>query len=251
LKKAIALPMQRLPQLRVIIESAPNSGDWNMAADESLLETAIASDLATLRWYAWREPTVSLGYFQKSADLDDDAKLCQLPAVRRLSGGGAIIHDDELTYSLAIPASQRLFDQPHELYDIVHQAVCQGLYEIGFAVQCRGTTLKRRDEPLLCFQRQDAHDVTLHGYKVLGSAQRRRRGAILQHGSLIRRASSWANHVPGLADLQPVSLPENLPGRLATHVAERIADLWSIESFSESEIAVTRSLCEQRSVNMR
>lgn len=240
--------MHRIPQMRVILEAEPNSGDWNMAADETLLETAIAADIATLRWYTWRQPTLSLGYFQKSSDLDDDARLRQLPVVRRLSGGGAIIHDDELTYSVAIPASQRLFEQPHELYDIVHQAVCQGLAGIGFFVKCRGITFKRRGEPLLCFQRKDAHDVTLQGYKVLGSAQRRRRGAILQHGSLIRRASPWANHLPGLVDLQPLPLPENLSGLLATHVAERIAGSWSIGSLNESEIAATQRLCEQRSV---
>ena len=66
-----------------------------MAVDEVLLETAISANLATLRWYQWEEATVSLGYFQKSADLSNDPVLSRLPVVRRLSGGGAIIHDDE------------------------------------------------------------------------------------------------------------------------------------------------------------
>lgn len=241
--------MHRIPKLRVILETESNSGSWNMAADEALLESAINGEMATLRWYTWKEATLSLGYFQQISGLNDG--LSGLPVVRRLSGGGAIIHDDELTYSLSIPASQRLFEQPHELYDIVHQAVCEALAEIGFAVEFRGATLKRSDEPLLCFQRQDAHDVTLQGLKVLGSAQRRRRGAILQHGSLIRKASVWAKHLPGLVDIQRLDLPPDLPFRLTKQIAERIADSWSMDDFTNSEIALTRSLCEQITVKMR
>src|SRR4051794_28140239 len=134
--------MPRLPHLRVIVESEPKPGEWNMAMDESLLESAISDNIATLRWYQWSEPTLSLGYFQKSVDLFDEGLLARLPVVRRLSGGGAILHDDELTYCLAIPASQKLVGQPHELYDIVHGAVADGLQQLGFPVSFRGDTVK-------------------------------------------------------------------------------------------------------------
>ena len=100
--------MTKLPHLRILIDDEPQSGAWNMAVDETLLETAIASDLATLRFYRWREPTASLGYFQREADYFAETRLASLPAVRRLSGGGTLIHDRELTYSLILPASQRL-----------------------------------------------------------------------------------------------------------------------------------------------
>ena len=241
--------MPQIPKLRVIIETEPNSGRWNMAVDESLLETAISSETATLRWYTWCEPTVSLGYFQKSADLLNDATLSQLPMVRRLSGGGAIVHDNELTYSITLPSSQRLFGQPQELYDIVHHAVSQGLREVGFPVICRGQTLKLREEPVLCFQRQDAHDVVLHGRKILGSAQRRRRGAILQHGSLIRGVSRCAKNLVGLADLHEGVLPDNLAERLAIDIAKGIAESWTIGELTESEIELAHRLCEQACTN--
>ena len=219
--------MPRIPHLRVIVETRPNSGDWNMAVDESLLETAISNDVATLRWYRWDTPTVSLGYFQNASDLSGDPILSQLPVVRRLSGGGAILHDHEWTYSVALPASQRLFERPHELYEIVHRSLIEGLREIGFAVDVRGESLKRPDEPFLCFQRQDSHDISLGGYKILGSAQRRRRGAILQHGSLILQASMLARHLPGLADLSSVPIPDHLPELLSKRVAGSIAESWT------------------------
>ena len=90
--------MLKLPHLRILIDEEPQSGAWNMAVDETLLETAIASDLATLRFYRWREPTASLGYFQREADYFAETRFASLPAVRRLSGGGTLIHDRELNY---------------------------------------------------------------------------------------------------------------------------------------------------------
>ena len=245
--------MARFPHLRVIVESEPHSGQWNMAVDETLLETAISNEIATLRLYQWDMPTVSLGYFQKFAELEIDPVLSKLPVVRRLSGGGAILHDDELTYCVTMPATQKLFYQPQELYDIVHQAIAIGLRHLGFPVTFRGSTQKRPDEPMLCFQRQDAHDITLFGKKILGSAQRRRRGAIMEHGSLIRRASPLATQIPGLVDLSNILIPKNLAEILATCIAEAVANSWTIDTLNQSEIDSARELCgrEDRIVRRR
>jgi len=243
--------MQRLPQLRVIIETEPCSGEWNMAVDEALLETAISTGQATLRWYRWEQPSVSLGYFQKFDELATDPMMSQLPVVRRLTGGGAILHDNEWTYSVVLPANQRLFDQPPQLYDIIHGAVVAGLNDLGVPVSFRGTTLKRSDEPLLCFQRQDSHDVTLHGRKVLGSAQRRRRGAILQHGSLLIVASRLAKEVPGLTDLCRITLPENLPEVLASRVVTTIAESSQSGLLSAAESNLAMRLSQEQVANVR
>ena len=221
-----------------------------MAVDEVLLESAISGNVATLRWYEWCEPTISLGYFQKASDLLGDATIATLPAVRRLTGGGAILHDDELTYSLCLPASQTLFQQPHELYDIVHLAIVSALRQLDFPVSLRGSTWKRPDEPLLCFQRQDSHDVVLDGQKILGSAQRRRRGAIMEHGSLIRRASPRAKQIPGLSDLFPAVLPDNFTKTITVSVAEAIADSWSFGELTDPELALCRKLKLEYSSNV-
>jgi lipoate-protein ligase A len=237
--------MSQLQHLRLIIETAPCSGAWNMAVDEVLLETAISANVATLRWYQWEEATVSLGYFQKSADLSNDPVLSRLPVVRRLSGGGAIIHDDELTYSLALPASQRLFMKPPELYEIVHQSLVEGLQELGAAVSFRGQTVKKAEEPLLCFQRQDEHDLVLAGCKILGSAQRRRRGAILQHGSLIQRSSSVAKQISGFADLCMLKIPKDFAQSLGGRLAKTLSESWDIGELSDQEREIAQQLTEQ------
>ncbi len=243
--------MARIPHLRVIIETEPHSGEWNMAVDETLLESAISAGIATLRFYEWKVPTVSLGYFQKSADFIEDPILSRLPVVRRLSGGGAILHDDELTLSVTLPASQKLFRQPHEFYDIIHQPIIQVLNQLGFPVRARGETLKRADEPLLCFQRQDSHDITVLDHKILGSAQRRRRGAILQHGSLVRQSCPLAKSLPGLTDLCDASLPENLPELLTISIAEQIAVSWEIGFLTKLEAELTHQLSQQQSSMIR
>src|SRR6188474_2624923 len=96
------VPANLMDTLRLIVDP-PASGAWNMAVDEALLETAAISGLATLRFYTWQEPTLSLGYFQSAVDRDHHPDGRDCPLVRRASGGGAIIHDRELTYSIALP----------------------------------------------------------------------------------------------------------------------------------------------------
>ncbi len=189
--------------VQVVVETLARSGAENMATDESLLEQAIAAGLETLRLYRWNEPTVSLGYFQK----DDDPVLRQrfagLPRVRRLSGGGALLHDRELTYSIALPATHPLADAPTVLYDRVHGALVDWLNSLGAPARVRGEK-RNEPEPFLCFGRGDPRDVVLGPHKIIGSAQRRRRGAILQHGALLLERSPFAPEFPGLFDLSAI-----------------------------------------------
>lgn len=234
--------MERLPHLRQIIDPAANSGLWNMAVDEVLLQSAIEG-IATLRWYTWREPTVSLGYFQREEELAADSRLVHLPRVRRLSGGGTLVHDRELTYSLALPPSQRLIERPMELYGLVHQVIQQVLRERGVESELRGQTVKHRDEPFLCFAREDENDLVLKGHKVLGSAQRRRRGAILQHGGLLLRASAITPELLGIMDLCPEADLSGLAASLDTELCQGIGVASATESLSPDEMqAVVASL---------
>lgn len=193
--------MTKLAECRVLIDATPQSGAHNMAVDESLLDLAVRESVATFRWYRWAEPTLSLGYFQNEADADADPRWTGLPTVRRLSGGGAILHHHEWTYSFAVPAQQPLFRQPEELYDLVHRAIIGSLNHLGGSANMRGETQMLPVEPWLCFSRKDAHDVVWRGHKILGSAQRRRKGAVLQHGSLLERASPLTPEHPGVLDL--------------------------------------------------
>ena len=183
-----------------ILQDPPATGSVNMARDLGLLEEAIAGGGPAMRWYRWSEPTISLGYSQD----DDPAVHPGLPRVRRLSGGGAILHDDEWTYSLTLPRSHPHAVEPSRLYRLVHRAIVNAAPS---AVRFRGQSQRELDGAFLCFARGDANDLLVAegptaGQKVVGSAQRRRRGAVLQHGSILWRGTT-AEGGTGLADLVP------------------------------------------------
>ncbi len=215
--------MFKLPQLRILIDDEPCSGAWNMAVDEVLLESACELGVASLRFYRWCEPTASLGHFQREADFLAETRFAQLPAVRRLSGGGTLIHDLELTYSLILPPSQQVVGHPVELYALVHRVFIAVLRSRGVDVGMRGSTVLLKHEPLLCFAREDEHDLVAFGHKLLGSAQRRRRGAILQHGGLVLEASRVTPELPGIIDLFPKSSWLEIEVDFASHLATSIS----------------------------
>jgi lipoate-protein ligase A len=181
-----------------------------MAADQALLD-AVDRDprSAVIRTYAWLEPTLSLGYFQKFVDAEADRRWQGVPIVRRPSGGGALWHDRELTYAVAVPRSHRLARRPADLYRAIHQALADWLHAQGWPATRRSldpdgdrsTTALSPDRPFLCFLDRDSEDVVVRGCKIAGSAQRRRPGAVLQHGSLLRERSPRTPELPGLADV--------------------------------------------------
>jgi lipoyl(octanoyl) transferase len=187
--------------VRVVIESEPQSGVRNMALDEALLEAALERGECTVRWYRWNAATVSLGYFQAADAVQAHPELAGLPIVRRLTGGGAILHHHEWTYSCTVPPGHPLGESPTQIYDLVHGRVVAALEEQGIEAALRGEAHADREGAFLCFGRGDPRDIVLRGQKILGSAQRRRRGAVLQHGSLLVRRSEHAPQFPGLADL--------------------------------------------------
>ena len=178
-----------------------------MAVDEALLESAVSAGVCTVRWYRWKCPTVSLGYFQSLSALQANPRLRGLPVVRRLSGGGAIVHDRELTYSCAVPAGHRLSRDARQLYTRMHERVIGVLAGFGFAAALRGTARGDRGREFLCFGRGDDFDVVMGDSKVLGSAQRRRKGAVLQHGSLVLESSETTPEFPGVFDCGGRTVP--------------------------------------------
>lgn len=231
--------------VRVIVESEPASGAWNMAVDEVLLESALRHGTCTLRWYRWREPTLSLGYFQSPDDPFIDDRFADLPVVRRLSGGGAILHDRELTYSCAIPPGHPLAAEPTSLYTTMHTAIVAELARVGVDVAPRGLPDKGLDANFLCFSRGDANDLVISGHKVLGSAQRRRRGAVLQHGSLLLERSPVAPEYPGIAELSGVSSSTIDLMRLAAATADVLGRTAQAGVLSNSEVDRAAQLARQ------
>ena len=186
----------------------PASGAWNMAVDETLLESAADGGGFSLRFYRWQEPTLSLGYFQQYDDRWQHAASLNCPAVRRATGGGAILHDREITYSIAVPPGHRLAVKHIALYETIHAALIDVLAGYGIhASLCQAKAGKcGRSQPFLCFQRRSPGDVLLSDVKIAGSAQRRCRGAVLQHGSVLLARSPAAPELPGLAEVAAISL---------------------------------------------
>jgi lipoate-protein ligase A len=197
-------------ECRLLVDS-PAGGAWNMAVDEMLLDWAAEHRTACLRFYQWETPTLSLGYFQSYEDRWSHAASRDCPAVRRLTGGGAILHDAELTYGLVLPAQHRLARDRDALYDTVHRSLIDTLASWGVQAAIFGETPAgkaqegdshvRSAEPFLCFQRRTAGDVIVGEIKIAGSAQRRRRGAVLQHGSVLLRRSPVAPELPGVEEV--------------------------------------------------
>jgi lipoate-protein ligase A len=241
-------------ELRLLIDP-PAAGAWNMAVDEALLETAANTGQATLRFYQWQESTLSLGYFQVAADREQHSASLSCPLVRRASGGGAILHDRELTYSLAIAQASGSASAARELYEAFHQTLIETLatFSVKAAMHREVTTCDanmpsaQNGEPFLCFQRRACFDVVCQEAKIVGSAQRRRRGAVLQHGSILLARSPFAPELPGIADLANRSIdPLELTQRWLPPLTSRLNVAAIVGELTPPEITQAQSLAASR-----
>ncbi|MBT7859961.1 MAG: lipoate--protein ligase family protein [Gemmatimonadetes bacterium] len=171
------------PPLRWV-HSEPASGAANMAADEALLETVRDGGGPILRTYTWNPPTLSLGYGQDLADVDTDrCRELGIELVRRPTGGRAVLHWEELTYCyLCLPPDGD--DSIRASYQTVGRCLQRGLQLYGVDVELsRGRV--GSGHRAACFASTSRSEITSRGRKLIGSAQRRIRGALLQHGSLL------------------------------------------------------------------
>lgn len=189
-----------------LLPHTSGDGPANMALDEAILDlVAEDPELAIVRTYEWSVPTLSLGYFQASAAVAADPRWAGRALVRRPTGGGALWHEHEITYALAVPAAHPLARPSTALYGAIHEAIAAQLRALGIAAARRGSSRLRGDtgseRPLLCFRDQDDNDVVAGAVKLVGSAQRRRGGAVLQHGSLLLARSATTPELPGLREL--------------------------------------------------
>jgi lipoate-protein ligase A len=181
-----------------LLITPPARGAWNMAVDESILETMGGSgSLPTLRLYAWEPACLSLGYAQPLTDVD----IPRLHAhgwemVRRPTGGRAVLHIDELTYSVIAPLHEpRVAGTVLESYRRLAQALVQALNLLTFTSSTSAGRLPvqvNENSPAphapvanpVCFEVPSTYEITVDGKKLVGSAQARRKEGVLQHGSL-------------------------------------------------------------------
>jgi len=204
-----------------LIDSGPCSASYNMALDEAIA-TSVRNFKAppTLRFYTWNTPSLSLGCFQKTLDLDlDYCKQNTIPLIRRPTGGRAILHGDELTYSFAVRTDKEPFSEGlMESYRRISIAFNLAFQKIG--IQVVSKMQKERGGVLtgtpLCFESSSYGEILLNNRKIVGAAQKRWKDGLLQQGSIPyacdkekiirifgRRATQSENALYGLKEILP------------------------------------------------
>jgi lipoate-protein ligase A len=176
--------MNRIDSSIRLLPFSTANGPEQMAADEVLLESAL-SGRSSVRLYAWDPPTLSLGYFQRHGDRLADPLLAALPWVRRATGGGAIVHSGDLTYAMALSKDHKGRISAAAWHEKIHTAISRLLIQAGIAAQVlAGQGLSQEGLGFLCFAVPQPGDVVTDGRKIVGGAQRLKRGALLQHGAI-------------------------------------------------------------------
>lgn len=155
-----------------LLQTGHKTAAMNMAVDEAVLHhVASGQSPPTFRLYGWKPPAVSIGYFQSLAE-EVDLEVCNdlgVDVVRRITGGGAVFHDDEVTYSAVVPEKwESVPDSIPESYEYICGGVISGLKELGVDASFQGM-----------------NDISAEGKKISGNAQTRRKGVILQHGTIL------------------------------------------------------------------
>jgi lipoate-protein ligase A len=174
-----------------LLHDGPADGPWNMAVDETIAR-AVGEGLApaTLRFYEWSPPTVSLGYLQRVPG-GVDLVACRrhgIGLVRRVTGGRAVLHADELTYSVAMP-----FQGPWrslsvlDVFARISSGLIAGLKHLGVEATLGETRARTEDGPqsAACFLLRRMPAILVGGRKLIGSAMRRWDRSLLQHGSIL------------------------------------------------------------------
>jgi lipoate-protein ligase A len=212
-----------LSHWRLILDGESH-GAWNMGVDEALMSSAIRSGLPTLRFYHWKGPWLSLGYGQ--AISDERIEACERAGVgwiRRVSGGRAVLHGEDLTYALAARESQ-LPAGLRASYELVAWALLEALRAIGIQAEARPAVSSlprgafRQRVPsdsgpsagtFDCFARAAGREICVDGQKLAGSAQRRTGGGVLQHGSIrLRPDTPAARQASSLSGSGAISVAE-------------------------------------------
>ena len=171
-----------------LITATAARGAWNMAVDEAILEhIGRGESLPTLRLYAWEPACLSLGHAQPFADVDV-ARLHERgwEVVRRATGGRAILHTDELTYSVTGSAEEPvLTGGVLESYNRLAEALLLAVKSLGVPVEMKAGKANGEGVPNpVCFEVPSTYEITANGKKLIGSAQARKKEGVLQHGSL-------------------------------------------------------------------
>lgn len=177
------------------INSGPCSPSYNMALDEALLDFHSKGEIPpVIRFYEWDPPTLSIGYFQKAEkEINlEQVKKQNLGFVRRPTGGRAVLHDKELTYSVIVTEQYpNMPESVTEAYRVISEGLLLGFQNLGLNAYFSIPDTEEKKEILkkpksaVCFDAPSWYELVVEGKKVAGSAQTRQKGVILQHGAIL------------------------------------------------------------------
>src|SRR3990170_3798109 len=178
-----------------IIDTGKHNGYYNMAVDEAIAIAVREGRVpTTLRFYTWDPPCISIGYFQKP---DESLNGC---IVRRITGGRAVFHGSDLSYSVVSRTDNTMFPKNiRGTYSAIAIALTAGLRHLGINPDPVDGNKSRKDSTAeyhktrLCFNTAIRHEITVHGKKLIGSSQRRWSDVFLQHGSILVNGSIKEN----------------------------------------------------------
>jgi lipoate-protein ligase A len=172
---------------QLVVEPEPLPGSWNMAVDELLFRLAGDSPRTFLRFYRWERPTASLGYSQEASRVVD-VEFCRshgIDIVRRMTGGKLVLHDREVTYSLASADVSVFTETLRDSYRLISQALLKGLGRLGVSARLAEASPPAYIKGTMpCFAFPARDEIEIDGRKIVGSAQKRTGPLFLQHGSI-------------------------------------------------------------------
>lgn len=237
---------------RLLVDTEPRDGPWNMALDETLMESVAGGDSApVLRLYQWNPPCLSLGRRQPLAGVDTTRlRTDGYDIVRRETGGWAILHTDELTYSVTISPTDPRADGPIlDAYRKLSQGLVDGLALLGVSAAMKPASASgTHNLSAACFEVPSAYEITASGRKLIGSAQARPNGKVLQHGTLplvgdIARVTRYLTFADEAAR-------ESLAAQLHAHAAT-LAEVAGREiTFVEAAEAISRGFAQALNVTL-
>jgi len=222
-----------------LVLSPPGTGAWNMALDESILEHCGAGkSLPTLRLYSWQPGCLSLGFSQPFSKINLDAlRQHGWDYVRRPTGGQAVLHIDELTYSAIAPYSDpRMTGSVLDVYQRISLGLLEALKILGLEPKADSIyeNSKKNSKNPVCFENPSNYEITVSGLKLVGSAQARKFDAILQHGSI----PIYGDITRILSCFLSTNSIEQAKERLLRHAANLEMILGEAPSFSQVQQAV-------------
>jgi lipoyl(octanoyl) transferase len=250
-----------------LILDGPNTGAYNMAVDEGLLNEVTmhkSSGLTYLRFFQWVHPTLSLGFSQKATRVInfDFCREKGIGWVRRITGGKAVLHHKELTYSIV--SNDALFfplQDIGETYKRIAQALVLGFHHLGIDTCLAGEGDARgqwRGSPATsaCFAVSNHYEILWAGRKLVGSAQRRTKTAFLQHGSILLDfdpellTGALGNRIPPELGFKVASLSEcrgipTAPNEVGSHLRQGFRDFFGVNFELTSLNTKQRQLSEE------